>query len=712
MNKKRLLKLIFTITMLILLTACGKSEKTSADTVAYTEDNIFLLIQEANTREAYIENNERIAYENIFYYPDDVEEKIYTYQDANRYVYEDSYSLLVADSEGIYGKYGENEQVYRMLFVGENAMEDYMLECPISWYTYAETEQIESMTVKRGVLSIKSFDTNVEEIKTYLEDSGYNLGEIEQISYEYKVDKTTFELLKLEVSAKTASGETIPVSKLSKVKRCKEYKEDKKLLESISAEEQVKLTIIADASTDQEMIYEQTISKDGEFFVSLLPEYEQKFFANPEYTEEVSFDVFQFDEDTTLYVKHPDKILIAENAEETDEITLGIDVSKFQGTIDWAAVANAGIDFAMIRIGYRTDDNGEIKEDNNARFNMQEATKHGLKIGAYFFSTAISAEEAVEEAVWVTDYISQYAITYPVVYDCENYESPKSRQYELSKTERTNFAIAFLREVYEQGYTPMFYASKNEMQDDAKWETSRIEKNFKIWVSQYPEVPYPDTAASSYGGTHDMWQYTSNGRVAGISKPVDLNVAYFGYAKSIEAQNPIAPAMVEADVEALMAFKEVNETVTAKDVTNLRDIPGQGDDSTVLKQLHNGETALRTGISDSGWSRLIIDGQKYYAVSNYLTTDLSYHSVQSSQAEPDDGIVTVFTKVDDQVTPKIEVNLRKLPSVTNPDAVVVATVSAGEVFHRTGINKDHGWSRVEYNGQTLYCVSSYLNVVE
>lgn len=709
MNKKGLLKLIFTITAFILLTGCGKAEKTAAKTPTYTEDNILLLIQEANTREAYLKNNERIAYENIYYYPDDEKESIYTYQDANRYVYEDSYSLLVADSEGIYGKYGENEQVYRMLLVGENALNEYMLQCPISWYTYSETEQIESMSVKKGVLSIKSLDKNVDEMKDYLEECGYDIGDIQHACYEYKVDASTFELLKIEVSAMTDSGESIPISKLSRVKRCKEYKEDKKMLENIFAGEQVKFTVIADASTNEEMIYEQSISKNGEFFVFMLPEYEQKFFANPEYTEEVSFDSYQFEEDTILYVKHPDKILIAENAEETDEITLGIDVSKFQGTIDWAKVANSGIDFAMIRIGYRSEESGEIKEDNNARFNMQEATKHGLKIGAYFFSTAISAEEAVEEAVWVSDYISQYAITYPVVYDCENYESPKSRQYELSKTERTNFAIAFLREIYEQGYTPMFYASRNEMQDDAKWEASRIEKSFKIWVSQYPEIPYPDTAASSYGGIHDMWQYTSNGTVPGINQPVDMNVAYFGYQNVIEAQNPVAPEIVEADVEALMRFKEVNETVTAKDVTNLRDIPGQGDDSTVLKQLHNGETALRTGISDSGWSRLIMDGQKYYAISNYLTTDLSHHTVK---AEPDDGIETVFKKVDDQVTPKIEVNLRKLPSVTNPDAVVVATVSAGEVFHRTGINNDHGWSRVEYHGQTLYCVSSYLNVVE
>ncbi len=403
------------------------------------------------------------------------------------------------------------------------------------------------------------------------------------------------------------------------------------------------------------------------------------------------------------------KILIAENAAETDKITMGIDVSKFQGTIDWSAVAESGIDFAIVRVGYRTQSSGEIKEDTNARYNMQEATANGLKIGAYFFSTAVSEEEAVEEAQWVADYISQYQITYPVAYNCENFENADNRQYSLTKTERTDFAIAFLNEIYEQGYTPMFYASKNEMQDDLKWETSRIEKSFKVWVSQYPQLPYPQTSTSSYAGPHDMWQYTNNGTIAGISKPVDVNIAYFGYEKEADAQNQEAPEEASADVEALMNFREVDEMVTSKDVTNLRDIPSQGDDSTVLRKLHNGETAHRTAMSDSGWSRLIIDGQKYYAVSNYLTTDLSY---KTPQAEPDDGIVTVFTAVNDHVTPKIEVNLRKLPSVTHPDAAVVATVSAGEVFTRTGVNKDHGWSRVEYNGQTLYCVSSYLNVVE
>ncbi|MCI9382881.1 MAG: glycoside hydrolase family 25 [Lachnospiraceae bacterium] len=403
------------------------------------------------------------------------------------------------------------------------------------------------------------------------------------------------------------------------------------------------------------------------------------------------------------------KVLLSQNAQETDEVTIGIDVSRFQGTIDWKAVAEAGIEFAMIRVGYRTQAGGEIREDTNARYNMQEATANGIQIGAYFFSTALTKEEAEEEARWTAGYISQYAVTYPVAYNCEGFENPENRQYGLTVSQRTDCAEAFLKEIYNQGYTPMFYASKSELEHDAKWETSRLEGQFKIWVSQYPAAPYPDTAVSGYGGAHAMWQYTNNGTIAGISRPVDVNVAYFGYEASADALNPDTPETAGADAEALMNFQEVDETVTAKETVNLRDIPSQGEDSTVLRELANQETAQRTGISDSGWSRLIIDGERYYAVSNYLTTDLSY---RPPVKEPDDGLKTKFQSVSEYVTPKIEINLRMLPSITNSDAVVAATVKAGEVFVRTGINTDYGWSRVEYNGQTLYCVSSYLTTAE
>ena len=421
---------------------------------------------------------------------------------------------------------------------------------------------------------------------------------------------------------------------------------------------------------------------------------------------------------------------VVENTNETQQITLGIDVAKYQGTIDWKQVADAGVDFAMIRVGYRTLKTGEIVADTNAKYNMQEASKYGIKVGAYFFSTAITSDEAIEEANWVADYISKYRITYPVVYNCEGYEDAENRQYSLTKTQRTDFAMAFLKQIASRGYTPMFYASKGELEGDAKWETSRIQSSYKIWVAQYPSAPYPQTSSSSYSGTHAMWQYTNNGTVPGISKPVDMNVAYFGYENVEGPQDTEAPEDVEANVEALMNFKDVNEQVTAKEKTNLRDIPSQGSDANVLYTLTNGEVATRTGISDSGWSRVEFNGQTYYAVSSYLTTDLTVkqpepeptpsetpESPSDSEStpppeEPDDGIQTVFTDVDEWVTPKDAINLRTLPSVTNENSQVVVKISNGEVLHRTGINNDVGWSRVEYNGQVLYCVSSYLMPAE
>ncbi len=402
------------------------------------------------------------------------------------------------------------------------------------------------------------------------------------------------------------------------------------------------------------------------------------------------------------------ELLSSGSVAETNQVTIGIDVAKYQGTIDWTQVASSGIDFAMVRVGYRADTSREICADTNAKYNMQEASANGIKIGAYFFSTATTVEEAKEEANWVADYISQYQITYPVAYDCEGFDQPDSAQYNLTNAQRTDIAIAFLQEIYNRGYTPMFYSSMGELSGNAKWDTTRIEGTYRIWVSQYPSVPYPQTAQSSYGGTHAMWQYTNRGTVAGISRPVDVNVAYFGYEGTAQALNEEAPEEAHADAEALMKFADVNESVTAKDSTNLRNIPSQGADSTIVYTLKNGESVARTGVSDSGWSRLNYNGQTVYAVSSYLTTDLGYQAPAEEGAESGDGLKTRFADRNDQVTAKIEVNLRTLPSVTNPDAAVIAVLHNGEYVTRTGINEEYGWSRVDYNGQTLYCVSSYL----
>lgn len=388
---------------------------------------------------------------------------------------------------------------------------------------------------------------------------------------------------------------------------------------------------------------------------------------------------------------------------ETDQITFGIDVSKYQGVIDWEQVAQAGVDFAMIRVGYRTLVDGKIVADSNGKYNMQEAQKYGIRIGVYFFSTAVSEAEAGEEAAWVADQIAQYSITYPVAYNCEGFSDPENRQNGLTKSQRTDIALTFLKAIQDAGYTPMFYASRSELQGQAQWETSRIESQYKIWVAQYPASAYPQTEKSDYTGVHAMWQYTANGTVPGISGSVDMNIAYFGYDEPETPADPSAPGVEKPDWDAQMNFREVRETVTAKDETNLRDIPSQGEDSRILYTLKNGETATRIAVSDYGWSKLEFNGNVYYAVSSLLTTDLT---------PPGPEIQTPFTPVNEQVTAKDVVNLRTLPSVEHVDSQVVAQLKNGEYITRTGINTDVGWSRVEYNGQVLYCVSNFLMTEE
>lgn len=403
----------------------------------------------------------------------------------------------------------------------------------------------------------------------------------------------------------------------------------------------------------------------------------------------------------------------SQRAKETDEITTGVDVARYQGTIDWQRLSTSSIDFAMIRLGYRSSADGAIVEDSNARYNLQEAQKNDIMLGAYFFSTAVSEEEAIEEANWAADLIDQYSITYPVAYDCEGYLEPDSRQYGMSVKERTDVALAFLKQIEKRGYEGMFYSSKNELEGDAQWETSRIEKDYKIWVAQYPASAYPATESSSYSGTHQMWQHTTNGVVPGITLNVDMNVAYFGYEEINPPVSDVPPEEAEPDVEALMNFRDVNETVTAKEETNLRSVPSQGDDSVVLYTLKNGEEATRIAVSDSGWSKLEFNGNVYYAVSSYLTTDMNYTAAPEYEEETeDDGVETRFVAVDEQVTAKIEVNLRTLPSVEHPDCKIVVLLKNGTVVRRTGINEELGWSRLEYEGQTVYCVSSMLTTVK
>ena len=177
-----------------------------------------------------------------------------------------------------------------------------------------------------------------------------------------------------------------------------------------------------------------------------------------------------------------------------------------------------------------------------------------------------------------------------------------------------------------------------------------------------------------------------------------------------------APVQEPVSGNASMSFQEVSDSVTAKDVTNLRSVPSTEDAENVVGQLKNGESLARTGVnSDTGWSRLSLNGETVYAVTQFLTTDLSYKTPVTpsnpNRVSTLDGRVIIFTDCNDNVTPKEYVNLRTEPSTSEGQSTVKCQVNNGESMHRTGYSSDSGWSRVEYNGEVLYVVTSLVQGV-
>lgn len=302
---------------------------------------------------------------------------------------------------------------------------------------------------------------------------------------------------------------------------------------------------------------------------------------------------------------------------EVAQPALGIDVSRYQGQINWDMVAASGVQFAMIRVGYRTQETGVLNEDPYARYNLQEAQRVGIKVGAYFFSSAVTEAEAVEEAQFTANLIDKYQITFPVAYDCEGFRSSSSRQYGLDKSVRTALAVRFLDTIAARGYTPMFYASKNEMTDSADWDMALLNK-YKIWVAWYPTDPFPITPACAYTGIHSMWQYTSKAAIAGINGEVDMNLSYFNYTETAQAKDTSGAPAVSAQEAENVQYTEVYEVVTTATTVNLRTVPSTDSNATIVVPINAGDMVFRVGIGNNGWSKVLLNGQTLYAYTAYL----------------------------------------------------------------------------------------------
>lgn len=194
---------------------------------------------------------------------------------------------------------------------------------------------------------------------------------------------------------------------------------------------------------------------------------------------------------------------------------VGIDVSKWNGDIDWDKVKNAGVDFAIVRAGYRGSVTGSLVEDPYFRTNMQSAAASGVPVGVYFFTQAVNEVEAVEEASAVLKLISEYHLDYPIYIDTEG-AGGNGRADGLDAETRTLVCEAFCRTISNAGYRAGVYASRNWLNNNL--QTERLQQ-YETWLAEYRGVPL-------YQGYYQMWQYTSKGRIDGIEGNVDFNIRY------------------------------------------------------------------------------------------------------------------------------------------------------------------------------------------
>ena len=259
---------------------------------------------------------------------------------------------------------------------------------------------------------------------------------------------------------------------------------------------------------------------EGDYDVNKVGSYKLKFIAEDEYGNKESANF-------TLYVTNPKNSNGSTNSNtnkirtdikdvikkyKNEDIMIGIDVSKYQGDINWKKVKDAGVEFAMIRMGTQWYFGEEYIIDPYFEKNAEGALANDIKVGIYFYSYARNAEEGKEQAQYVIDNIKKYDITFPVAYDWESYST--WNDLGISLFDLQSAANAFQDEVRKAGYTPIHYGSKNYL--NAFWQPIK----YDTWLAHYTK------GTSDYDKDYKMWQLCNNGLVDGISGDVDIDVYY------------------------------------------------------------------------------------------------------------------------------------------------------------------------------------------
>ena len=203
---------------------------------------------------------------------------------------------------------------------------------------------------------------------------------------------------------------------------------------------------------------------------------------------------------------------------------VGIDVSVWNTSVDWNKVKAAGVDFVMIRVGYRGYGSaGNMVEDRMFKTHMEGAIHAGLDVGVYFYTQAITEQEAVAEANFVLERIKNYKLTYPIAFDIEKaeVENPGDvpRTEKLTNKQRTDITLAFCNTIKAANYFPIIYSNKSFLED--KLETNRL-SDYHIWLAHWVQN-------TDYDKPYSIWQYSETGTVEGIQGNVDLDIGFFDY---------------------------------------------------------------------------------------------------------------------------------------------------------------------------------------
>ena len=222
--------------------------------------------------------------------------------------------------------------------------------------------------------------------------------------------------------------------------------------------------------------------------------------------------------------------------DKEDDITgykKGIDVSQWQGTIDWEKVKAAGIEFAMIRAGY-----GRNNIDPQFKRNISECNRLGIPCGIYWFSYAYTEAMAIREAEYALAAVEPYKLEYPIAFDYEgaSVDYAKKNGVVPDKAHVTALANAFCGRIEQAKYYAMVYTNPAYL---SQYYDSYVPKSYDIWLAQWPANPDPAAKPAQAGG---IWQYTNSGTVAGISGRVDMDAAYYDYPAIIKANGLNQPA--------------------------------------------------------------------------------------------------------------------------------------------------------------------------